>query len=149
MLVLRCKDAVRSTLAALLIVTLPFLPAKPAEPEREIQLIKSRSDRERFEAEFGIQAHDQQALTAPIAHAKYTVDLALFSLENALDDIEAAMELRYSRGRIHRASAMPAIPAAQSKRALFTLEDARLKFDIKVSGGKPHLTVRLVIPFGD
>jgi hypothetical protein len=160
------RIAVRRLPAALILVemfTVPFLSAQTTEapstyhniPRPRLSLAnvqsrppKTKSRWDRFDAEFGIQNQRTTAVTEPIARVKYGADVVLFSLDALVNTIEDAMELRYSHGRIRRAAAAHNDPDDGLTRLTgpLTLEDARLKFDLELTSGKPYLGVRLVIP---
>lgn len=106
---------------------------------------------DRFDAEFGL--HDEQAslLAGSLLRAKYTVDVALFSIKTLSNALGDATELRYSHGRIRRASTADSDPSLRSAHhdGPILLEDARLKFVFEMASSRPYIGIRLVLPFGD
>ena len=111
--------------------------------------LQSRWDR--FEAEFGLPDQQTSLLTSSILRAKYGVDLAAFGVKALSNTLQDATELRFSRGRVRRASSAVLDPSPRNERPTgpFSLEDARLKFDFALTTGKPYVGARLVIPFGN
>jgi hypothetical protein len=127
-------------------------------PESRLRLIAPKPARptmhtrwQRFDAEFGIRSEQQSVVLASVRHVKYTMDLAVFSLKTFSDTIEEAVELRYRDGHIRRAASLDDDPPSRPRRAdgPIVLEDARLKFDLELTRGRPYVGVRLVFPFGN
>ncbi len=134
------------------------LAAELPVPESRLRLVGPRPARptlhsrwQRFDAEFGLRNEQHSVVLASVSHLKYTVDLAVFSLQTLSDTLEEAAELRYSHGRIRRAASLDDDPLPRPRRTdgLLALEDARLKFDIELARGRPYVGVRLVFPFGN
>ncbi len=115
----------------------------------QARLPKTKSRWEHFEAEFGLRDDRATGVTASIARAKYGLDLLTFSAEVLADSMEDVVELRYTRGRICRVATSPSPAPAAHGAGPLSLEDARLKFDLKLARGRPYLGLRLVIPFGN
>ena len=126
-------------------IPLPSRSLTDAQP----RLPASKSRWDRFEAEFGLRDNRNAGVLASIARAKYGLDLATFSLNTFLNAIEDATELRYCRGRVSRVSASPTPVTPHRGAGPVTLEDARLKLDLAMTGSRPYVGVRIVIPFGD
>ena len=128
-------------------IPLPRLNLTAVEPRRAN--IQTRW--ERFNAEFGIRDQHTSFLTASLLRAKYTADVALFSIKTISSTLGDATELHYSRGRIRRASTDDSVqsPSTARQGGLITLEGARLRFDFELARSKPYVGVRLVLPFGD
>ncbi len=127
-------------------------------PESRLRLVAPKPARptlhsrwQRFDAEFGLRNEQHSVVLASVSHVKYTVDLAVFSLQTLSDTLEEAAELRYRHGHIRRAASLDDDPLAPARRTdgLIALEDARLKFDIELARGRPYIGVRLVFPFGN
>lgn len=134
------------------------LAAGLSVPESRLRLVGPKSARptlhsrwQRFDAEFGLRNEQHSVVLASVSHVKYTVDLAVFSLQTLSDTLEEAAELRYSHGRIRRAASLDDAPLPRSRWAdgPLALEDARLKFDLELARGRPYIGVRLVFPFGN
>lgn len=112
---------------------------KPAEPDGW----------ERFEAEFGAAREAAPPHLAPLSEAKYHVDLTIYTVNTVLHRFEDLLELRYSNGHIGRSAVFRTPSPAHLRPGLFTIEDARLKFDFDFARGKPYAGIRLVLPFGN
>jgi len=112
---------------------------------------KLQSRWDRFEAEFGLPDERASLLTASLLRAKYSVDVALFSIKMFSATLGDATELRYSRGRIRRAATVDSDRPHRSAHhdSPIVLEDARLKLVFDMASSRPYIGVRLVLPFGD
>jgi hypothetical protein len=108
----------------------------------------SRRSWDRFETEFGLQQSDPTFIRGNIRRAKYGLDVVAFTATSVLDGAERALELEYDHGMVHRVASMPAEPHTKHARPR-AFDDTRLKFDFDLTDGKPHVGVRLVIPFGN
>jgi hypothetical protein len=106
---------------------------------------------ERFDAEFGLHDQSSSLVAGSLLRVKYAVDVACFGVRALSTTIGDATELRYSHGRIRRASTALSDPSPRSAHHAgpIVLEDARLKFDFEMASSKPYVGVRLVLPFGD
>ena len=129
--------------------TLPRLRLPTLAVRRRPDTLQSRWDK--FEAEFGLPEQPQSPLTASLLRAKYGVDVAAFGIKAISSTFQDATELRFSRGRVRRASTADLEPSPRYARPTgpFTIEDARLKFDFELATGKPYIGARLVFPFGN
>ncbi|MEI6085661.1 MAG: hypothetical protein WCS70_15360 [Verrucomicrobiota bacterium] len=112
-------------------------------------LLKHSDPWDQFQNEFGRDQEKAPSVLDSLAHAKYGVDLTVYTVTTFLDRLEDILELRYTNGRIESAAANPQPSAGTVKHGPVTLEDARLKFDFAFAGGQPYVGVRLVLPFGN
>lgn len=115
----------------------------------EPRLVKKLTRWDKFEAEFGLYEPPSSPVLGQLADLKYGLDLATYNVEMFTRNLDDALEFRYNRGKFQRVTTVSSYEPRKYRGGLLTLDDLRLKMDVKLATGKPYLGVRVVVPFGD
>ncbi len=117
----------------------------PVEMPEFTRRSRTAADRWRtFETEFGIHQPHPSPVLRPIQSLKYEVDATLFAVDEFVDVLEDSLSFEYHKGRWRNVAAHE---KTDSQPGWFG--NPRLRVNINPLPGKPHLEVRVVIPFGN
>ena len=110
---------------------------------------RKRRHWEAFEAEFGIHEKYSFALQRHLASAKYHLDVATYTIDRFLGQIDDALDLKFQDGQWRWANNRNSRRADDlSLKRPGLLDDASLDIDLELRGARPYLGVRFVLLFG-
>jgi len=96
---------------------------------------------ERFDAEYEPPQKNPSPVKHQIETAKYGLDVTVFAVDRFVKSIANHADFEFNQGCLRRT---PANPLGRFQ------DNPRVKLDLNMwQGGKPHVGVRIIIPFGN
>jgi len=105
---------------------------------------------EKFEAEFGIAEKEPSLVLGTMRTAKYNLDTFLFTVDDFARNLSDSLQFEYDDGRLYHVSDLRERSRRKSSNPpAGVAENARFGLDVTMSGGKPYVGLKLVVPLGN
>ena len=105
---------------------------------------------EKFETEFGITKREPSRVLGTVQTVKYNLDTFLFTVDDFAQSLSDSLQFECDEGKLHHVSTLGERPRQNSSSPSMDIaENARLGLDLNVSGGKPYVGVKLIVPLGN
>ena len=105
---------------------------------------------ERFETEFGIEGKRRTGVLGSVQSAKYALDELTFAVDDFTGNVCDALKFEYDGGHMHQITSLDDDERRSSANLWVTTpRNVRLGADLNLTGGKPYVSLIVVVPFGN